>query len=169
MWEEGVRIYDTLRVSNNFPVLQVLQAHLSNFGWAQIDMKWPFCRSTYCSSISLLWLFLSLVMKGNSCTSSLFVTAVGFHRLLLILWASIGWFHRLALGLCCPYGWAFKLMSWSLLRTHLELILDGYVKCVGCTCGLWAWMARELIIMGFRLIVWVSSTHRFNIHKSLKI
>ena len=96
---------------------------------------------------------------------SLFVTAVGFHRLLLILWASIVWFHGMALGLYCPYGWALKLMSWGLLCTHLELILDGYFKCVGCTCGLWAWMARELIIMGFGLIVWIWSTHRLKIHK----
>ena len=73
--------------------------------------------------------------------------------LLLILWASIGWFHGMAFELSCPYGWALKLMSWGLLWTHLELILDGYFKCVGCTCGLWAWMARDLIIMGFRLIV----------------
>ena len=55
-----------------------------------------------------------------------------------LLWASIGWFHRMALGLYCPYGWALKLMSWGLLWTHLELIFDGYFKCVGYTCGLWA-------------------------------
>ena len=57
----------------------------------------------------------------------------------------------MALGLYCPYGYALKLMLWGLLWTHLELILDGYFKCVGCTCGLWAWMDRELKIMGLGL------------------
>ena len=104
------------------------------------------------------YLAVSLLSDGGKFLYlSLFVTAVGFHRLLLILRASIGWFHGIALGLYCLYGWALKLMSWGLLWTHLELILDGYFKCVGCTCGLWAWMARDLIIMGFRQIVWVSS------------
>ena len=86
------------------------------------------------------------------------VTAVGFHRLLLIfcvlqLVDSIKWLLDFVVHM-----WALKLMSWGLLWIYFELILDGYIKCVGCTFSQWAWM-------GFRLIVWVSSTHRFKIHK----
>ena len=114
--------------------------------------------STHCSCFSPLWAwFTSDGGKYLKLKSLIFV--MGFHRLLR---ASIGWFHRMALGLYCPYGWALNLVSWGSL-THLKLILDGYFKCVSCTCGLWACMARELIITGFRLIVWVSCTHRFKI------
>ena len=69
---------------NEFFYLQVLQAYLSNFGWVQ---NWHETVILPFNPLLLYFPYLAASLPsdgGKFLYLSLFVTAVGFHRLLLI-------------------------------------------------------------------------------------